>query len=240
MPAVIALGSSNGKAATPVTRNRTGGAAVAAPRVQSPRRVISAPGRRSSAFASWRLTTSRGSSPPSARQVTSFEEDPRPAAALRVRAQEEDLLRAPIRSGDGRVAADAGRRPRPRRAGRAMAAAAASASAIRGRAKAGASAAITRTSKPAQSSSARNETSSPRERSSMSKSRAPTAATPRIPRIARPGWRTRLRRANAHTLTLIGGPGPWRHGGAGSRTRPRWPRSPGGRPPRPRARRWRA
>ena len=40
----------------------------------------------------------------------------------------------------------------------------------------------------------------------MSKSNAPTAATPRIPRTVRPGWRTRLRHANAHTRALIGGP----------------------------------
>ena len=51
----------------------------------------------------------------------------------------------------------------------------------RGPANGGASVASTRTSNPARSSRSRNDRTSPRESSSMSKSSAPTAATPRTP-----------------------------------------------------------
>ncbi len=84
----------------------------------------------------------------------------------------------------------------------ATAAAAAVASFIRMPPGNGESVAVTRTSKPRLSSKSPNDTTRPRDSSSMSNSRAPTAAIPRIPSEVRPGCRMRLRAANA--MVFIG------------------------------------
>ena len=99
----MALGSSKGKAASPTIRKRTGGAAVARPRVQSPRSVISEPGRRRSAGRELAIDDQRRLGAAARPQVASLEQDPRAPAALRVRAQEEDVVLAAVRAGDDRV-----------------------------------------------------------------------------------------------------------------------------------------
>ena len=86
--------------------------------------------------------------------------------------------------------------------------------------------AVTRMSKPVRSSRSRIDMTSPSDSSSMSKSSAPTAATPRTPSAARAGCRTRLRHAKASAF--IAGPAAARcAAGAPTRRRP-WRTTPSG------------
>ncbi len=62
---------------------------------------------------------------------------------------------------------------------------------------------LTRMSHPDRSSRSRIDTMSPCDSSSMSRRSAPTAATPSTPRIARAGWRTRLRDANPTAFIVV-------------------------------------
>ena len=194
-PAVGSPTSSNGNSATPMTRRRAGGSTWSA---GSEAQRDSAPERARSAAASARLTTTSACAHrhlahrrPASRPSTAPSTGP---ACRRCAALERSVARL-RRAGRPRPRRTGWRAPCPPTAAADGGAAWPRASCRRSPTRRRSPDAVMRMSKPVRSSRSRIETISPSDSMSMSKSSAPTAATPSTPSVARAGCRTRLRQA---------------------------------------------